>query len=69
VAAADGAERLRGAEEPRVEETLRLGFDQGRQRAWLFDHQVVRSEAPTEAGYELGVRWTGRQRSQYLALR
>jgi GTPase len=55
--------------EPRVDETLRLGFDQGRQRAWLFDHHLVRSERPTEAGYEVGVSWTDRERSRYLALR
>jgi GTP-binding protein HflX len=55
-------------EEPRVEETLELGFDQGRKRAWLFDRRLVRSERPTEAGYEVAVRWTDRERSQYLAL-
>jgi GTP-binding protein HflX len=54
--------------EPRVEETLALGFDQGRKRAWLFDHRLVRSETPTEAGYEVAVSWTDRERSQYLAL-
>ncbi len=55
-------------EEPRVEETLRLGFDQGRKRAWLFDHRLVRAETPAEDGYEVAVRWTDRERSQYLAL-
>jgi GTP-binding protein HflX len=54
--------------EPRVEETLKLGFDQGRKRAWLFDHRLVLSETPTEAGYEVAVHWTERERSQYLAL-
>ncbi|MFO1144203.1 MAG: GTPase HflX [Amaricoccus sp.] len=55
-------------EEPRTEETLRLAFGQGRERAWLFDHRLVRSELPTDDGYELAVRWTERERSQYLAL-
>ena len=55
--------------EPTSEETLHLGFDQGRERAWLFDRKLVRAEHPTEDGYDLDVRWTERQRSQYRALR
>ena len=54
--------------EPTREETLRLGFDQGRERAWLFDRKLVRSEVRTEGGYEVAVRWTDRDRSQYRAL-
>ena len=54
--------------EPVHEETLLLGFDQGRQRAWLFDHKLVRSETQTERGYEMSVRWTSRDRSRYLGL-
>ena len=45
-----------------------LGFDQGRKRAWLFDRKLVRSETQTEDGYEVEVRWTDRDRSQFLAL-
>jgi len=55
--------------EPTSEETLHLGFDQGRERAWLLDRKLVRAEHPTEDGYDLDVRWTERQRSQYRALR
>ncbi len=54
--------------EPVREETLRLGFEQGRKRAWLFDRKVVRSEVQTENGYEMAVRWTDRDRSQYQSL-
>lgn len=54
--------------EPARDETLRLGFDQGRQRAWLFDHHLVTSERQTEAGYEMAVRWTDRDRSRYRTL-
>lgn len=54
--------------EPARDETLRLGFDQGRERAWLFDHKVVTSERQTDAGYEMAVRWTDRERSQYRTL-
>ena len=35
--------------EPLVDETLSLGFDQGRKRAWLFDRKLVRSETQTDA--------------------
>jgi GTP-binding protein HflX len=54
--------------EPTQEETLSLRFDQGRQRAWLFDRKLVRAEHPRDDGYDLDVRWTDRDRSQYQAL-
>ncbi len=54
--------------EPMLDETIRLGFDQGRQRAWLFDHKLVASEVQTDRGYEMAVRWTDRDRSQFNAL-
>jgi GTPase len=54
--------------EPMLDETLRIGFDQGKKRAWLFNRKLVRSEVQTEGGYELDVRWTDRDRSQYQAL-
>ena len=54
--------------EPVLDETLHLGFDQGRKRAWLFDRKLVRAEHPTDDGYDVEVRWTERERSQYLAL-
>ncbi len=54
--------------EPLVDETVSLGFDQGRKRAWLFDRKLVQSETQTDGGYEVGVRWTDRDRSQFLAL-
>ena len=50
------------------DETIRLGFDQGRKRAWLFDRHLVTSEVQTDSGYEVAVRWTDRDRSQYRAL-
>lgn len=54
--------------EPALDETLRLGFDQGRQRAWLFDHHLVTADRQTETGYEIAVRWTERDRSRYRML-
>ena len=54
--------------EPTQDETIRLGFDQGRKRAWLFDRKLVQHEKQTEGGYLVGVRWSDRDRSQYFAL-
>jgi GTP-binding protein HflX len=53
---------------PALEETVVLGFDQGRKRAWLFDHKLVTRETRTETGYEMAVRWTERDRARYRAL-
>ncbi len=68
-----GLDALRGlvADEladPTQDETITLGFDQGRQRAWLFDHKLVRSEVQTDAGYRVAVRWSERDRSRYQAI-
>ena len=54
--------------EPTCDETLRLGFDQGDKRAWLFDRNLVRSERQTERGFEVAVRWTDRDRAQYRSI-
>ncbi len=54
--------------EPTEDETLHLRFDQGRERAWLFDQKVVRAEHATDDGYDLDVRWTDRDRSRYRLL-
>jgi GTP-binding protein HflX len=53
---------------PRQEEILRLGHDQGRQRAWLFAEGVVVEDRPTETGSDLRVRWTDRQRERFARL-
>ncbi len=47
------------------EETVQLGFDQGQKRAWLFDRKLVSAERQTDAGYELEVRWSDRDRERY----
>ncbi len=50
------------------EETLELGFDAGRQRAWLFEKGLVENEAQSEQGYTLTVRWSEKQKAQFGAL-
>jgi len=47
---------------------LDLAYDQGRARAWLFAEGLVQDEAPGEAGSQLSVLWTARQRRRFEAL-
>jgi GTP-binding protein HflX len=54
--------------DPVHDETIAVGFDQGRKRAWLFDRKLVRAETQTEDGYRLDVRWSDRDRSRFDAL-
>jgi len=55
-------------EEPATDETITLGFGDGRRRAWLFDRKLVTSETQTDDGYEMRVHWTERDRNRYLAI-
>ncbi len=50
------------------EETLQLGFEAGRQRAWLFEKGLVEEEEQTEEGYTLTVRWNEKQKAQFSGL-
>jgi GTP-binding protein HflX len=56
------SEALEGA---RVEETLELGFSDGKKRAWLFKKGFVLEERQTESGFEIDVRWTQKDSNQY----
>ncbi len=47
---------------------LHLGFDEGRKRAWLFEHDVVQEETQTEEGFDLTVRWSAEVEAAYLRL-
>ncbi|MFW8634620.1 GTPase HflX [Cribrihabitans pelagius] len=62
---ADVAEKLQGV---RHEEVLSLAFSQGKQRAWLFQQDLVQSETQTDDGFDLTVLWTERQKAQYRKL-
>ena len=59
------AEALQGAVR---EADLVLPFSQGRQRAWLFDQDVVIGEDQTEDGFALKVRWSAQQEAQFQRL-
>ena len=72
-ATGEGVEALRHAladdlAEPVREETLHLRYDQGRERAWLFERNLVVDERRNDEGLELSVRWTNRDRSLYNKL-
>ncbi len=62
---ADIALQLQGA---RLLEDLELSFAQGKQRAWLFQQDVVQEETQTETGFQLTVLWTGKQKAQFETL-
>ena len=55
-------------EEEKTEETLFLGFAEGRRRAWLHGEGLVEAEEQTEEGWTLHLRWTARQKGEYAAL-
>ncbi len=59
------AEALQGA--VRVAD-ISLGFAEGKKRAWLFAQEVVEAERQTDEGFELTVRWSAAQESQFQRL-
>ncbi len=54
--------------EERREDELVLGFDAGRQRAWLFERGLVAQERSSEEGYHLTVSWSARDRARFESL-
>jgi GTP-binding protein HflX len=55
-------------EEEKTDRELRLGFEDGRRRAWLHEAGVVQAERQTKTGYRIAVRWTARQQARYRDL-
>jgi GTP-binding protein HflX len=58
----------RGFEEEKTERELRLGFEDGRKRAWLHAEGVVVTEKEMKAGHRVTVRWTARQEKRFREL-
>lgn len=54
--------------EPSFQVTLELAFSKGKQRAWLFAHNLVENEELNDDGYKLDVKWTKREQSQFEGL-
>ena len=46
-----------------------LPYDQGRQRAWLYERGLVEDEVQGEDGFALTVRWSARQEAQFRGLK
>jgi len=49
-------------------ETLKLGLDKGKARAWLFEQGVVDADIQHDDGYEMTVTWTGIQKERFKKL-
>ena len=62
---AEIAVRLQG--EHSIEE-LSLPFSAGKERAWLFAEGVIESEAQTDDGFDITVKWTAKQAAQFKKL-
>jgi GTP-binding protein HflX len=54
--------------EEKREEQMVLPYDQGRQRAWLFEKGLVEAETQGEHGYELTLRWSAKDRAKFESL-
>ena len=52
----------------RREEDVHLSFAEGRQRAWLFDRDLVLKEQQTEDGFDLRVKWNAKDRARFDSL-
>ncbi|MCB1342045.1 MAG: GTPase HflX [Pseudooceanicola sp.] len=55
-------------QDARSEDSLALGFGDGRKRAWLFENELVQEEVQTEEGYRLKVLWSPRQKAVFATL-
>jgi GTP-binding protein HflX len=58
-------ERLQGETN---DEELRLAFDDGKRRSWLFKKGLVQDELQDEDGFVLQVRWSAKDRAQFETL-
>ncbi len=50
------------------EESVSLGFGEGRKRSWLFEKGLVSDEKQTETGYDLTVRWNAQDAAKFASL-
>ena len=49
-------------------QTLKVPYQDGKSRAWLFEEQVIEAERATDEGYEFDVVWTARQAERFADL-
>jgi GTP-binding protein HflX len=50
------------------QEQLRLRFDEGKRRAWLFEKGLVEAETQDEEGYHLTVTWSATDRARFESM-
>ncbi len=62
------AEIARLLDGARLDQRIEVPFSDGRARAWLFEQGVVTREVSGEAGWQLDVSWTPRQRARFATL-
>ncbi len=49
----------------KINETLSLGFGDGKRRAWLFAQGLVEDDRQTDEGYAMRVVWTAEQKARF----
>ncbi len=54
--------------EPVRRDEVKLPFEQGRARAWLFENKLVKRERQRDDGFRLSVEWTDKQKRQFEQL-
>lgn len=54
--------------ESRSIDTIKIGHEQGRARAWAYEEGIVQAEAPSEDGISLTVSWSPRQRRRFESM-
>ncbi|WP_299933511.1 GTPase HflX [uncultured Pelagimonas sp.] len=61
-------EVTRALGEEKRDEELVLGYEKGRERAWLFEKGLIEAERQQEDGYHLSLRWSAKDRARFESL-
>ncbi|WP_299925035.1 GTPase HflX [uncultured Pelagimonas sp.] len=61
-------EVTRALGEEKRDEELVLGYEKGRERAWLFEKGLIEAERQEEDGYHLSLRWSAKDRARFESL-
>lgn len=52
-----------------IEESVLIGYEEAKWRAWLYNHVTVHSEEHEEEGYVLNLSWSAEKKAQFASLR
>ncbi len=61
-------EVTRALGEEKRDEELVLGYEKGRERAWLFEKGLIEAERQDEDGYHLSLRWSAKDKARFESL-